>query len=346
MHQTLTEEIKNLHDRLIAAPHDKSGSWIGSKITRPSLDKLGGWLGGQLSNFVAGEADSPQSEDARGKERNFTGPFAHYSTISSTTSSTMPSPKISTTDLTEVAPPYRAGSALALRPPTQVQINRASSAMDYIRRKPSPVQRVSSANAISSPYSDPYSPQLVPNGFVNFVESSPKPPPSSATNGLTVPQPQEPDSVDTPLQGPRMGSWWGAPDSEAPTPTAATFIHTDTSAPSANGFVSLMDDPALSITPIATSKPPHAFGTTSSMSPHNELDDDELGLGNGAKRRSNSIQNGDIGGSNSTPIPEAKSNAESEKPGKLPLSISGPFIIVSFYLSGRIEIDSFEWMAK
>lgn len=82
------------------------------------------------------------------------------------------------------------------------------------------------------------------------------------------------------------------------------------------------------------------------MSPHNELDDDELGLGNGAKRRSNSIQNGDIGGSNSTPIPEAKSNAESEKPGKLPLSISGPFIIVSFYLSGRIEIDSFEWMAK
>ncbi len=183
LNQTFLQQLEGLNDRLIAAPHlDKSGSWIGSKIARPSLDKLGGWLGGQLNNFIAGEADSPQSDDTRVKEQpNFSGPFSHYSTISSATSSTMPSPKISTTDLVEGAPPYRVGSALALRPPAQVQINRASSAMDYIRRKPSPVQRVSSANAIPSPYSEPYSSRLVSNGSAIPTALATKPPQRSPT---------------------------------------------------------------------------------------------------------------------------------------------------------------------
>lgn len=318
INQTLTEELKSLHDRLIAAPHlDKSGSWIGSKITRPSLDKLGGWLGGQINNFIAGEADSPQADDARVKDRSFTGPFAHYSTISSSTSSAMPSPKVSTTDLTEVSPPYRSGSALALRPPAQVQINRASSAMDYIRRKPSPVQRVSSANAIPSPYSDPYAARTVPNGSsnMNATDFSPKPPPLPSTLRMGDTPGSANETLDTPQQGPTMGSWWGASDSSAPTPTAASFVHTDNGLPSADGFVSLMDNHAFSATPMAPPKPANPFLNPNSTQFNDVDEDDELGLGNSVNRRTNAVQNGDAAGSAVREASQVQPTPEPEKLG-------------------------------
>ncbi|OBZ75115.1 hypothetical protein A0H81_04209 [Grifola frondosa] len=94
---TFIEQLKELTDRLIAAPQvDKSGSWIGSKMAKPSLDSIGNWLEGRFTKFIAGEGDtSSRHEDATAiHPHGFTGPFAHYSTISSTTTSAQPSPII------------------------------------------------------------------------------------------------------------------------------------------------------------------------------------------------------------------------------------------------------------
>ncbi|KIP09567.1 hypothetical protein PHLGIDRAFT_102512, partial [Phlebiopsis gigantea 11061_1 CR5-6] len=115
------EQLKGLVDRLTAAPvTDKTGSW---KMARPSLDKIGGWLERGFTNFIAGEGDSPKPVQANGKEPTFSGPFTHFSEISTTVSaasSTISSPQMSTTNLTEIpaAPPFRTGSAMALRPPS------------------------------------------------------------------------------------------------------------------------------------------------------------------------------------------------------------------------------------
>ena len=102
LNATFVAQLKGLTDRLAAAPMtDKSGSWINSKMAKPSLDKIGNWLEGRFSSFIAGD-ESPRREEAQQKEHTFSGPFAHYSTISSTTSSTMPSPQMSTTNLADV----------------------------------------------------------------------------------------------------------------------------------------------------------------------------------------------------------------------------------------------------
>ena len=157
--------MKGLVDRLTAAPQvDKAGTW---KMARPSLDKLGTWLERGFTNFIAGEGETAKPAETNGKETTFSGPFSQYSTISSTTSSAVPSPQMSTTNLADIssAPPHRSGSAMGLRPASGAgtQIARAASAIDYLRRKPSPVPRVSSASAASfgdlpagGPYPSPY----------------------------------------------------------------------------------------------------------------------------------------------------------------------------------------------
>ncbi|THH33921.1 hypothetical protein EUX98_g247 [Antrodiella citrinella] len=271
-------------DRLIAAPQlDKTGSWIGTKMTRPSLDKLGNWLEGRLTSFIAGEGDTAAHENVRDQDRSFAGPFAHYAQISSATSSTIPTPQRSTTDLTEVphtsTPPYRSGSAMALRPAasSHAPINRASSAMDYIRRKESPVPRVSSASATTASFTDRPR-QSTGNGYSYLTDATPKPHQGSQERLAASEEVEEPSSATT-STGPQIASWWNdASESGAPTPTGTNFVQAD--APllrSTDGFISIMDNDAFAVTPTPT---PSSHPMQSHRNGFDEDDEDELGLGN------------------------------------------------------------------
>ncbi|GJE90820.1 Sec23-binding domain of Sec16-domain-containing protein [Phanerochaete sordida] len=269
------EQLKGLIDRLTAAPVlDKSGSW--AKVTRPSLDKIGGWFERGFTNFITGEADSPKPVDQHGKEPTFDGPFTHYSTISSVASSAAPSPQMSTVNLADVpnSAPFRTGSAAGLRPAAGSQIARASSAVDYLRRKPSPVPRVSSASAMSSSFGDlpPRSQNQSPYGYGYVPDVTPRTDRSGLSNEVGVD-----DQVDTP-SGPPLGTWWG--DSGAPTPTAASFHHQpppQSAEASSDGFISLMDDV------------PSPYAATPSYGNGGQHmddvdDDDDLGLGNSTRK--------------------------------------------------------------
>lgn len=73
------------------------------------------------------------------------------------------------------------------------------------------------------------------------------------------------------------GSWWSSLNStdSAPTPTAATFHHVENVRELGEGFISLMDDPALNVT------------TSSRQEVESRLDEDvdDLGFGNSARKR-------------------------------------------------------------
>lgn len=271
------EQLKGLVDRLTAAPvTDKTGSW---KMARPSLDKIGGWLERGFTNFIAGEGDSPKPAETNGKEPTFSGPFTHFSAISTTVSaasSTISSPQMSTTNLTEIpaAPPFRTGSAMALRPPSGSahQIARASSAIDYLRRKPSPVPRIPSASATNASFGDlpsrgqTQSPYGYPYGQPDVTPRADR---GSLLSNVEV---EQEGSLDTP-SGPQVASWW----SDAPTPTASSFAHPESSnGASTEGFVSLMD--SSSYTPAPTQR-------TQSSSYLDDVDEEDgLGLGNSSNR--------------------------------------------------------------
>lgn len=257
---------------------DKSGSWIGSKMTRPSLDKLGNWLEGRFTSFIAGEGDSPKQPDHNGKVPTFSGPFAHYTAISSATSSNIPSPQLSASNLTESQPPtapFRTGSAMALRPPSasHAQIARASSAIDYLRRKPSPVPRVSSASAATFTDLPSRTHGQAPYGYMNGVEA----PPKADKGDLHTPTIQE-DTVDRP-PAPQMGSWWSGLESDAPTPTATSFSDTSLE-PSTDGFISLMDDSQLSAPSTSSTAKFSATPKLASSEDYAFDAEDDLGLGN------------------------------------------------------------------
>ena len=286
-------------------------------MAKPSLDKLGNWLEGRFTSFIAGDADSPQPEDHRGRERTF-GAFTHYNTISSATSSAVPSPHMSTTDLTEIpsTPPPRTGSAMALRPMAgqQVPINRASSAMDYIRRKASPVPRVSSANALSSgtPATATFPPHSYGMNGLNGISTKATGP---SGNRLAEITPSE-LSPETPSQS--NGGWWGATESSVPTPTAASFVSTNVAvSETSDGFISLMDDPSLSVVP---SPAPSSFNKTfSTNSTDVDFDDDDLGLGNGIRKPAPTMERVDSQQSSSSSTieePKAEPPKAEEKPGK------------------------------
>ncbi|TCD71886.1 hypothetical protein EIP91_000018 [Steccherinum ochraceum] len=331
VHTHLVTELKSLSDRLIAAPQlEKGASWIGGKMTRPSLDKLGNWLEGRFTSFIAGEGDSPTPEAIHAQDRSFTGPFAHFSQISSATSSTIPTPQQSVTDLTEVphapTPPYRSGSAMALRPPSQVQINRASSAMDHIRRKASPVPRVSSASATTGSFTDAYT-----NGYGHAFNSTPKSyhGPTDERLPEASPEAEAESSPVTSTLGPQLGSWWGdSSESGAPTPTATTFVQPDEGGlKSADGFVSMMDSSAFSVTPTPSSA---VRANHSSHSYGNGFDDeeDDLGLGNSASRakaieRTDSSSSASSVNSSSTETAASGTAKSAEKPAESKAQSSG-----------------------
>ncbi|KAJ7582686.1 Sec23-binding domain of Sec16-domain-containing protein [Mycena floridula] len=242
----LLDQLKGLMDRIAGVPHlDKGGSWMGAKLGKPSLNNIGGWLEGRFTKLVTGDGDnSPLVEEAepvKSSEKAFSGPFSHYSTISSTTTSTSPSPQPSLMN-TNLLPPARAGSAMSN--PVSVrnnyaQIDRASSAMDY-RRRNSPAQ---------------YAP--------------------SASSAATTPRP----ALDGPDEGQEV-SWWGAAyNGNTQTPTAATFVQvSDSGLPSADGFVSLMDN-----TPFATA-PASPARQSNYSTPQVHDDDEDLGFGNSKPR--------------------------------------------------------------
>ncbi|KAI0748222.1 Sec23-binding domain of Sec16-domain-containing protein [Daedaleopsis nitida] len=289
---TLGEQLKGLTDRLVAAPQlDKSGSWIGGKMAKPSLDSIGNWLEGRFTKFIAGEGDSPRPEESKGMEhqQSYSGPFANYSSISSATTSTYPSPHHSVTDLTDVppaaAPPFRTGSAFGNRPPSR-QINRASSAMDHVRpfqRTGSPIARVASANAATFADAASYGQARANGAYGNGYT------PAQGLNHLD----SHGDVSGQHSKPPTTGSWgWGASESEVATPTASTFVSLDdqpSSGTSNSGFISLMDDVS---TPTA-SKLMNTTTPRASQQAFDEDDEEDLGFGNkNLKRKTDKPENG------------------------------------------------------
>jgi hypothetical protein len=261
------DHLKGFSDRIVGvAQVDKSGSWMGAKLSKPSLDTIGGWLEGRFTKLVTGDAETPTAgdDDGRAEDRSFSGPFSHYSTISSATPSARSSPQPS---LVNVLPPARSGSAMApstYHPP----IDRASSAMDYTKPKASPTPRVSSANPATTAFAYPtsFGQSLsnlgTPNVYNNSVD-------------LVTPRPAEhgDDNIK------KDGSWWGSSAyDENPTPTASTFLPVDgNKLASSNGFISLMDNDPYSPPPHSPSRAAPAASTA--------LDDDDEDLGFGNSKR-------------------------------------------------------------
>lgn len=279
------EQLKGLMDRLIGAPNlDKTGSWIGSKLSKPSLDSIGGWLEGRFTKLVTGDTDpgSPVAEP-KADSQPF-GPFSHYSSISSATQSARSSPQ----------PSLHAYPVGLPNPNGHNHIDRASSAMDYIRRKPSPVPRIASASATATTfaqapsfgqsYQSPYSPNAIP----------------SPEQEMATPRPTGDDNEDA---GQDVG-WWGASsygqNASNQTPTASSFMKVDAPVTeSADGFISLMDTPSY-----GTPSPTYSSGSGKPQSYSPADDDDDLGLGNNGSRKKDA--KGLDAQSSSTPAPPAE----------------------------------------
>ena len=200
-------------------------------MSKPSLDTIGGWLEGRFTKLVTGDNDTaaPTGEETKSRDHPFVGPFAHYSTISSTTPSARSSPQPSFSNF-NMPPPPRTTSAMSTSSEyPQVPIERSMSAFGYIQQKPS---IRSSTPPLSSSQSSP---------IVNPAESHDPYAPKSQQSSTS-------DMTETPIQG----TWWGsAADNSNRTPTAATFMQVDESAiqPSADGFISLMDSHSFSVGP-------------------------------------------------------------------------------------------------
>ncbi|TFY71190.1 hypothetical protein EVG20_g1803 [Dentipellis fragilis] len=325
------EQLKELSERLVGAPsQDKNGSWMTGKMPRPSLDSIGNWLEGRLTKFIAGDGESPGPKDETfAEQKGYIGPFSHYSTISSTTSSTAPSPQPTQMNH-NVLPsqpnvPHRTGSAQAVRAigNPQFQIDRASSAMEYrpFPRNSSPVPRIASANAATSTFAQAgygYTPY---GQSGSYGQSNGLHPMSSIPDMSANPSPDGTKTAhDTGAGNAGNASatspWWGSSypeESAASTPTATTFYQVDqNSSPSSSGFVSLMDDPALSGPSSATT--PSA--TSSTLATHQEQDDEEdLGFGNSSSKRA--TPQGDKT-EEVKPAPEKKSTASLDKPAATP----------------------------
>ncbi|KAI0306558.1 Sec23-binding domain of Sec16-domain-containing protein [Multifurca ochricompacta] len=281
-HPELSEQLKELSDRLVGAPHlDKTGSWISGKMARPSLDSFGNWLGGRLTELVAGGDESPTANGDTTPHENkaFAGPFSHYSTISSSTTSKASSPQPTIVNHNVLADveskfPRRTGSAQAIRLNPQVQIDRASSAMEYrpTHRNSSPAPRIASANAATTHFSRV---GLNHSGY-----------PQANTTYSVYQRPE--DELSSPDLN--TGTWWGsssAEDSTTATPTVTTFPN-DRPSPQ-SGFVSLMDAPPMPAIP------------ASAFVIHD--DDGDLGLGNSSGKRK--AQSNDSGTSDNS-VPDTK----------------------------------------
>ncbi|KAL1744041.1 Sec23-binding domain of Sec16-domain-containing protein [Schizophyllum fasciatum] len=256
--RTMLEQLKELSDRLAGCTEgDKAASWIGGKITKPSLASVGGFLEKRLTQLVAGADGDGESEPEPKKSEAFSGPFALYGTLSSTE----PSPNPSVTNLNEGMNGYG--------PP-----GRSSSAAEVRRNAPPPLNRTASA---SVSYGAPYGHS--PNPYVASALSPIQDEPSPQTDK------GEPD------QGQEV-TWWGAgsysnTEQSSQTPKASSFVQLSEGLqvpPSSDGFISLMDN-----APTPFSAPPSSMSFRNTDPPRNNAYEDEdvedLGFGNSKKER-------------------------------------------------------------
>jgi COPII coat assembly protein SEC16 len=273
-------------------------------MSKPSLDSIGGWLEGRLTKFIAGDGDtSPVPQGSA--PANEPGVFTHYSTISSTTTSASPSPPPSQINTHTIpAPPRRSGSAMAAHSAASpyVQIDRASSAMEYSRpdvSRSSPRPRIASAHPSTTTFAQVGSFGDVVNGY------GPANGHISNYSNNTVMSESSLDTTNEESQPP-AATWWGSygEESSAPTPTATTFVRIDDApVPSSSGFISLMDDSSFSVPP----SPPVSREPSSS---YEDDDEEDLGFGNSKKHET---KKPDV---KSDTTSESVKTVSSEQPGK------------------------------
>ncbi|GLB34938.1 putative involved in the initiation of assembly of the COPII coat required for the formation of transport vesicles from the endoplasmic reticulum (ER) and the selection of cargo molecules [Lyophyllum shimeji] len=312
----LLDQLKGLSDRIGGVTQVDKSFWTGAKLSKPSLDTIGGWLEGRFTKLVTGEADmekSPEEMTSKPDDRGFSGPFAHYSEISSTTPSARSSPQPTVVNL-NVLPPARSGSAMATTSSyAHPQIDRASSAMDYVRRKPSPGPRVVSANAATTSFAN------VPS-FGQALESHHY----SPNDDLVTPRPSL--TGEESQSAAQEATWWGgtayAEDTASRTPTASTFLRVDETtvqaSTSSDGFISLMDTAAYSVGPASPAK------NMSQLSPGpGEEDEEDLGFGNSSSRRERREKSSDSSEQNSTSSPEPAKPAAPPEPENKPAPAAG-----------------------
>jgi hypothetical protein len=310
-HPELPEQIRELTDRLVGAPHlDKTGSWIRGKMTRPSLDSLGNWLGGRLTEFVAGGDNSPpvDGDTTPHESKTFAGPFSHYSTITPSTTSKVPSPQPTLDHNTLVDGQNkllpRTGSAQAIRLNPQVQIDRASSAMEYrpAYRNSSPAPRIASASAATTLFSQ-----------ANNLNYGGYPHANDTANGSYQRLGNEISDGDLP-----EGDWWGSSstgDSSTTTPTVALLPNDRSSPPS--GFVSLMN-----VSSVPTIPESSVLTRSSTLATQGEdEDDDDLGLGNPSNNRKASLNDPGTRGNSAPDLKAAEPDARSRPGNTFTLSL-------------------------
>ncbi|KAL0071380.1 hypothetical protein AAF712_001237 [Marasmius tenuissimus] len=308
----LSEQLRGLADRIAGTAHsDKSGSWVGNKIGKPSLDSIGGWLEGRFTKLVTGdEEDNDNRDDNKGTGQGWAGPFSsQYSAMSSAAPSNEGSPQSSTVNLNAYAPPpssvpARTGSSMSNRSllnhhSAPVPHERAASAMDYgTRRKASPGPKIASASASTTTFAQ--------SGSLGRSMYSP---PGTAKQD-DVRRSSEIKEED---EGQEV-TWWGSGNygygDNGKTPTTATFVQLGGSdqpavATSEDGFISLMGDTTYTPSPSAS--------VTSFRRPAIEEteDDEDLGFGNSKPKpkpahSTEGDDNGSSKGSGSAPAAVAR----------------------------------------
>jgi hypothetical protein len=343
----VVEQLKGLADRLIGVPlMEKSGSWIGGKVNKPSLDGIGSWLEGRLTKFIAGEGDEPLPQPEQSKRQvSSLGPFSHFSEISSTTNSASPSPPPGLMNLHSMSgtpPPRRSGSAMAVSTShAHVPIDRASSAMEYYHPTRTESPAPPKTAPLHPPRSYPYSAHGVgmnghSNGYV----------PAYTSEAISRKPSLEMTAEEGPEQQQQETGWWSSLNNSdaGPTPTTATFQQVGNFQASPEGFISLMDEPALAVAP-SSPMPNHQ------AQPTFEDDEDDLGFGNNAFK-SKRPQEAAVSGSNekpSAPTEGTKTTTE-EKNGQSCLlphcDIVDNFLLLNMKPSATTPAASGSWLGR
>lgn len=207
----LLEQLKGLSDRIHGVSHgDKSGSWIGAKISKPSLDTIGGWLETRFTKLVAGDTDgvldSQEDMSKKPETHSFSGPFSHYSTISTTPSArSSPQPMISNVN----SLPPRTGSAMAY---AHHPLDNSIAASDYSKQQYPPAPRTPHFASQSSSMGQTFDSYSSGNSPEELQTQTPRP--SGGLEGVS-----------------QEATWWGSSSfvdgSSTHTPTASNFIQVD-----------------------------------------------------------------------------------------------------------------------
>lgn len=222
---------------------------------------------GRFTKLVTGdnESTSPKDDHAKVTDQQFVGPFAHYSTISSTTPSSRSSPQPTTPNITYLPPPRTSSAMGTSSPYALATIEKASPGVTPMRNIQTGISSTPSAFLSSSQSSTGYG----INGHADVIKSS--------------------DSLETPVAGTASG-WWGSNEEAAQTPTAATFLPPENNIAQANsdGFISLMDSQSFIFESKPSSRQASSPGTDNS-------EDEDLGFGNSKPKQKAKEVEGDEG---------------------------------------------------